>query len=30
VKRGLKELEAGEGYRPGERIRQAGGGMKNW
>ena len=28
VKRGLKELEAGEGYRPGERIRQSGGGMK--
>jgi transposase len=28
VKRGLKELEAGEGYRPGERIRQPGGGMK--
>lgn len=28
VKRGLKELEAGEGYRPGERIRKPGGGMK--
>ncbi len=28
VKRGVKELEAGEGYRPGERIRQPGGGMK--
>jgi transposase len=28
VKRGLKELEAGEGYRPGERIRRSGGGMK--
>jgi transposase len=28
VKRGLKELEAGELYQPGERIRKAGGGMK--
>ncbi len=28
VKRGLKELEAGEGYRPGERLRRSGGGMK--
>ena len=28
VKLGLKELEAGELYRPGERIRKAGGGMK--
>ena len=28
VKRGLKELEAGESYRPGERIRKPGGGMK--
>jgi transposase len=28
VKRGLKDLEAGELYRPGERIRKAGGGMK--
>ncbi len=28
VKRGLKELEGGELYRPGERIRKAGGGMK--
>jgi transposase len=28
VKRGLKELEAGESYRPGERIRKSGGGMK--
>ena len=28
VKRGLKELEAGEAYRPGERIRRPGGGMK--
>lgn len=28
VKRGLKELEAGESYRPGERIRKAGGGRK--
>ena len=28
VKRGLKELEAGELYRPGERVRKAGGGMK--
>jgi transposase len=28
VKRGLKELEAGEGYRPGERIRKPGGGKK--
>ncbi len=28
VKRGLKELEAGESYQPGERIRKAGGGKK--
>ncbi len=28
MKRGLKELEAGESYRPGERIRKPGGGMK--
>src|SRR2546425_1854146 len=28
VKRGLKELEAGELYRPGERVRKVGGGMK--
>ena len=28
VKRGLRELEAGEGYQPGERIRRSGGGMK--
>ncbi len=28
VKRGIKELEAGESYRPGERIRKPGGGMK--
>ena len=28
VKRGLKELEAGENYRAGERIRKAGGGRK--
>ena len=28
VKRGLKELEAGESYRPGERIRKPGGGRK--
>src|SRR5437588_12721661 len=28
VKRGLKELEAGESYQPGERIRRGGGGMK--
>jgi transposase len=28
VKQGLKDLEAGELYRPGERIRKAGGGMK--
>jgi transposase len=28
VKRGLKELEAGEGYQPGERIRKGGGGKK--
>src|SRR2546421_2591386 len=28
VKRGLKELEAGEAYRPRERIRRPGGGMK--
>jgi hypothetical protein len=28
VKRGLKELEAGESYRPGERIRKPGGGKK--
>src|SRR5258708_38643230 len=28
VKRGLKELEAGESYQPGERIRKPGGGMK--
>jgi len=28
VKRGLKELEAGEGYQPGERIRKEGGGKK--
>ncbi len=28
VKRGLKELETGESYRPGERIRKKGGGKK--
>ncbi len=28
VKRGVKELEAGESYQPGERIRKAGGGKK--
>ena len=28
VKRGLKELEAGESYQPGERIRKEGGGKK--
>jgi transposase len=28
VKRGLRELEAGESYQPGERIRKAGGGKK--
>ena len=28
VKRGLKELEAGALYRPGERVRKVGGGMK--
>jgi transposase len=28
VKRGLKELEAGESYQPGERIRKPGGGKK--
>jgi transposase len=28
VKRGLKELEAGEAYQPGQRIRKPGGGMK--
>jgi transposase len=28
VKRGLKELEAGELYQPGERVRRVGGGMK--
>ncbi len=28
VKRGLKELEAGERYQPGERIRKPGGGKK--
>lgn len=28
VKRGLKELEAGESYQPGERIRKKGAGMK--
>jgi hypothetical protein len=28
VKRGIRELEAGEIYQPGERIRQPGGGMK--
>ncbi len=28
VKRGLKELEAGESYQPGERIRKVGGGKK--
>src|SRR6266567_2096294 len=28
VKRGLKELEGGESYQPGERIRKAGGGKK--
>src|SRR6266581_4357627 len=28
VKRGLKELEAGEVYQPGTRIRKPGGGMK--
>ena len=28
VKQGLKDLEAGELYHPGERIRKAGGGMK--
>jgi transposase len=28
VKRGLKELAAGESYQPGERVRKAGGGKK--
>src|SRR5437764_7205438 len=28
VKRGLKELEAGESYQPGARIRKVGGGRK--
>jgi transposase len=28
VQRGLRELAAGSGYRPGERIRQVGGGKK--
>jgi transposase len=28
VKRGLRELEAGESYQPGERIRKVGGGKK--
>jgi hypothetical protein len=28
VKRGIKELEAGESYRPGERIRKPRAGMK--
>lgn len=28
VKRGLRELEAGESYQPGERIRKGGGGKK--
>lgn len=28
VKRGLQELEAGENYQPGERIRKGGGGKK--
>jgi transposase len=28
IKRGLKELEAGESYQPGERIRKGGGGKK--
>ena len=28
VKRGLKELEVGESYQPGERIRKVGGGKK--
>lgn len=28
VKRGLRELESGESYRPGERIRMRGGGKK--
>src|SRR5947207_11959083 len=28
VKRGLRELEAGENYQPGERIRKVGGGKK--
>ncbi|MGB8345177.1 MAG: ISAzo13 family transposase, partial [Ktedonobacteraceae bacterium] len=28
VKRGIKELETGESYRPGERIRKPGAGMK--
>jgi hypothetical protein len=28
VKRGITELEAGETYRPGERVRKPGGGMK--
>jgi transposase len=28
IKRGLKELEAGENYQPGERIRKEGGGKK--
>src|SRR5436305_14364930 len=28
VKRGLAELEAGESYQPGERIRKDGGGKK--
>src|SRR5947209_20530771 len=28
VKRGLRELEAGESYQPGERMRKGGGGKK--
>ncbi len=28
VKRGLSELEAGESYQPGERVRKKGGGKK--
>ncbi len=28
VKRGLQELEAGDLYRPGERLRKTGGGRK--
>jgi len=30
IKRGLEEIQAGELYEPGERIRKEGGGRKSW